>query len=59
MNEVLSITVYANIEHSMRAQKCAATCTKMCRNGGKKHNIINLYPIFEILRKRKGYATMT
>ena len=29
MNDILIIAVCTNLEHSMPAQKCAATCTRM------------------------------
>ena len=43
MNEALRITVNATFEHSMCAQKCAETCTKMCINELKvEHYIIKV-----------------
>ena len=31
MNNILIVALYDTLEHSTRAQKCAATCTKMRR----------------------------
>ena len=56
MNDILSITVDATVKHGTHAKKCAATRTIKTRRNDflKEHYIINLYPIFETIRKMHG-----
>ena len=43
MNTILSITVYATVEHGTLAKICAKTCSKICMNGQNLGlNIINV-----------------
>ena len=58
MNDILSITVDATLEHGTRAKECAANCTK--NDSRNKQNlgihIINEYLIFETFKKTHRYA---
>ena len=52
MNDILSITIDANLNHGTRAKRSAATCNKMRRNElNLGVNIIKVYTIFVTLRK--------